>query len=82
MGRFNVGWYRFVPFLGYHHVVMILIVGSIVMTSKLQLNCTSRTSCGDTDMRDTPRQVFSQQVAHRKECEACTWQRSPTRKVA
>lgn len=37
-----VGWYRFIPFLGYHHVVMMLVTGSIVMTSMFK--CSSRTT--------------------------------------
>ncbi|OIW26524.1 membrane fusion mating protein FIG1 [Coniochaeta ligniaria NRRL 30616] len=29
--RFQLGWYRWVPFLGYHHVLMILIAVAIIL---------------------------------------------------
>ncbi|EMR70112.1 putative factor-induced protein 1 protein [Eutypa lata UCREL1] len=31
--RFQLGWMRFVPFLGYHHVLMILIAIAIILLS-------------------------------------------------
>ncbi|KAH6652993.1 Ca2+ regulator and membrane fusion protein Fig1-domain-containing protein [Truncatella angustata] len=39
--RFQVGWYRWVPFLGYHHVLMILIAVSIILLSLLLAGCSS-----------------------------------------
>ncbi|KAK7909018.1 hypothetical protein PG985_014896 [Apiospora marii] len=39
--RFQVGWYRFIPFLGYHHVLMILIAISIILLSLLLAGCSS-----------------------------------------
>lgn len=39
--RFKVGWYRFVPFLGYHHVLMILIAIAIILLSLLLAGCSS-----------------------------------------
>ncbi|CAJ2509480.1 Uu.00g145060.m01.CDS01 [Anthostomella pinea] len=39
--RFQVGWYRFIPFLGYHHVLMILIAVSIILLSLLLAGCSS-----------------------------------------
>lgn len=39
--KFQVGWYRFIPFLGYHHVLMILIVVSIILLSLLLAGCSS-----------------------------------------
>ncbi|XXH01714.1 hypothetical protein Hte_008075 [Hypoxylon texense] len=38
---FQVGWYRFIPFLGYHHVLMILIAVSIILLSLLLAGCSS-----------------------------------------
>ncbi|KAK3317848.1 Ca2+ regulator and membrane fusion protein Fig1-domain-containing protein [Cercophora scortea] len=39
--RFQVGWYRWVPFLGYHHVLMILIMITIILLSLLLAGCSS-----------------------------------------
>ncbi|ORY61003.1 Ca2+ regulator and membrane fusion protein Fig1-domain-containing protein [Pseudomassariella vexata] len=39
--RFQVGWYRFIPFLGYHHVLMILIAVAIILLSLLLAGCSS-----------------------------------------
>ncbi|KOS17440.1 hypothetical protein ESCO_002661 [Escovopsis weberi] len=39
--KFQVGWYRFLPFLGYHHVLMILIVVVIILLSLLLAGCSS-----------------------------------------
>ncbi|KAJ3532578.1 hypothetical protein NM208_g8376 [Fusarium decemcellulare] len=36
-----VGWYRFIPFLGYHHVLMILIAIAIILLSLLLAGCSS-----------------------------------------
>lgn len=36
------GWTRWLPFIGYHHVMMMLISGSIVMTSKLNSSSRSK----------------------------------------
>ncbi|POR31149.1 Uncharacterized protein TPAR_08650 [Tolypocladium paradoxum] len=41
MPRFQVGWSRFVPFLGYHHVLMILIAVAIILLSLLLAGCSS-----------------------------------------
>ncbi|KAH7157121.1 Ca2+ regulator and membrane fusion protein Fig1-domain-containing protein [Dactylonectria macrodidyma] len=41
MPKFQVGWYRFVPFLGYHHVLMILIAVAIILLSLLLAGCSS-----------------------------------------
>ncbi|SPO04288.1 uncharacterized protein DNG_06971 [Cephalotrichum gorgonifer] len=41
MPSFQVGWYRFLPFLGYHHVLMILITVSIILLSLLLAGCSS-----------------------------------------
>uniref|UniRef100_L2FNQ9 Factor-induced protein 1 n=1 Tax=Colletotrichum fructicola (strain Nara gc5) TaxID=1213859 RepID=L2FNQ9_COLFN len=41
MAKFQVGWYRFVPFLGYHHVLMILIAIAIILLSLLLAGCSS-----------------------------------------
>jgi len=32
--RFATGWRRFVPFIGYHHVLMILIAIAIILLCK------------------------------------------------
>ncbi|KAI1088574.1 membrane fusion mating protein FIG1 [Rostrohypoxylon terebratum] len=40
-GEFQVGWYRFIPFLGYHHVLMILIAVAIILLSLLLAGCSS-----------------------------------------
>ncbi|RKU39941.1 hypothetical protein DL546_001108 [Coniochaeta pulveracea] len=39
--RFQIGWYRYVPFLGYHHVLMILIAVAIILLSLLLAGCSS-----------------------------------------
>lgn len=39
--RFKTGWYRFVPFLGYHHVLMILIAITIILLCKPHNNSNS-----------------------------------------
>ncbi|KAI0205954.1 Ca2+ regulator and membrane fusion protein Fig1-domain-containing protein [Astrocystis sublimbata] len=39
--RFQLGWYRFIPFLGYHHVLMILIAVTIILLSLLLAGCSS-----------------------------------------
>lgn len=39
--RFQVGWYRYLPFLGYHHVLMILIAIAIILLSLLLAGCSS-----------------------------------------
>ncbi|KAF4630596.1 hypothetical protein G7Y89_g7544 [Cudoniella acicularis] len=39
--RFQVGWMRLIPFLGYHHVLMILIGIAIVLLSLLLAGCSS-----------------------------------------
>lgn len=41
MPKFQVGWYRFIPFLGYHHVLMILIAVAIILLSLLLAGCSS-----------------------------------------
>jgi hypothetical protein len=41
MPKFHVGWHRFIPFLGYHHVLMILIAVSIILLSLLLAGCSS-----------------------------------------
>ena len=41
MPRFQVGWTRYIPFLGYHHVLMILIAISIILLSLLLAGCSS-----------------------------------------
>jgi hypothetical protein len=38
VARFQTGWIRFLPFLGYHHVLMILIAIAIILLCKFQLN--------------------------------------------
>ncbi|TLS24534.1 hypothetical protein PpBr36_08257 [Pyricularia pennisetigena] len=40
-GKFAVGWWQFVPFLGYHHVLMILIAVAIILLSLLLAGCSS-----------------------------------------
>jgi hypothetical protein len=37
VARFQTGWIRFLPFLGYHHVLMILIAIAIILLCKFQL---------------------------------------------
>ena len=46
--RFATGWRRFVPFIGYHHILMLFIAIAIVLLGKskapksqLQLNTAS-----------------------------------------
>ncbi|KAL2163508.1 hypothetical protein VTH06DRAFT_5566 [Thermothelomyces fergusii] len=39
--RFQLGWYRWIPFLGYHHVLMILIAVAIILLSLLLAGCSS-----------------------------------------
>jgi len=39
--RFNVGFTRLIPFLGYHHVLMILIAVAIILLSLLLAGCSS-----------------------------------------
>ncbi|KAL6852732.1 hypothetical protein ACO1O0_007280 [Amphichorda felina] len=41
MPRFQLGWVRYVPFLGYHHVLMILIGVAIILLSLLLAGCSS-----------------------------------------
>ncbi|TQV98975.1 hypothetical protein V2A60_007334 [Cordyceps javanica] len=41
MPRFQVGWTRYIPFLGYHHVLMILIAIAIILLSLLLAGCSS-----------------------------------------
>ncbi|KAH8174783.1 ca2+ regulator and membrane fusion protein fig1 domain-containing protein [Sarocladium implicatum] len=41
MPRFQLGWFRWIPFLGYHHVLMILIVVAIILLSLLLAGCSS-----------------------------------------
>lgn len=38
---FQLGWYRWLPFLGYHHVLMILIMVTIILLSLLLAGCSS-----------------------------------------
>ncbi|EPE03350.1 factor-induced protein 1 [Ophiostoma piceae UAMH 11346] len=40
-GFVQVGWYRYIPFLGYHHVLMILIAVAIILLSLLLAGCSS-----------------------------------------
>ncbi|EXJ73792.1 uncharacterized protein A1O5_03554 [Cladophialophora psammophila CBS 110553] len=39
--RFRTGWRRFVPFIGYHHVLMIFIAIAIILLSLLLAGCSS-----------------------------------------
>ncbi|KAG6040346.1 hypothetical protein E4U41_000852 [Claviceps citrina] len=39
--RFQLGWQRFLPFLGYHHVLMFCIGVSIILLSLLLAGCSS-----------------------------------------
>ncbi|KAK0673716.1 Ca2+ regulator and membrane fusion protein Fig1-domain-containing protein [Cercophora samala] len=39
--RVQLGWYRWVPFLGYHHVLMILIAVTLILLSLLLAGCSS-----------------------------------------
>ncbi|KYK54742.1 hypothetical protein DCS_06702 [Drechmeria coniospora] len=39
--RVQVGWHQFIPFLGYHHVLMILIAVAIILLSLLLAGCSS-----------------------------------------
>ncbi|RDL31899.1 Uncharacterized protein BP5553_09301 [Venustampulla echinocandica] len=39
--RFEIGWMRLIPFLGYHHVLMILIAIAIILLSLLLAGCSS-----------------------------------------
>ncbi|EGS22138.1 uncharacterized protein CTHT_0016540 [Thermochaetoides thermophila DSM 1495] len=39
--EFRLGWYRYLPFLGYHHVLMILIALAIILLSLLLAGCSS-----------------------------------------
>ncbi|KAG5913809.1 hypothetical protein E4U42_000871 [Claviceps africana] len=41
MAGFQRGWQRFIPFLGYHHVLMILIALAIILLSLLLSGCSS-----------------------------------------
>lgn len=41
MARFQLGWGRYLPFLGYHHVLMILIGITIILLSLLLAGCSS-----------------------------------------
>jgi hypothetical protein len=41
MPSFRLGWFRFIPFLGYHHVLMILIAVAIILLSLLLAGCSS-----------------------------------------
>ena len=38
--RFKTGWRRFVPFIGYHHVLMILIAIAIILLCEYNNNHT------------------------------------------
>lgn len=39
--RFSISFFRFMPFLGYHHALMILIVIAIILLSLLLAGCSS-----------------------------------------
>ncbi|GAO18620.1 uncharacterized protein UV8b_05444 [Ustilaginoidea virens] len=39
--KFQLGWQRYVPFLGYHHVLMIFIALAIILLSLLLSGCSS-----------------------------------------
>ncbi|RMD42319.1 hypothetical protein DV735_g2777, partial [Chaetothyriales sp. CBS 134920] len=39
--RFQTGWRRFVPVIGYHHVLMIFIAAAIILLSLLLAGCSS-----------------------------------------
>ncbi|PVH85652.1 hypothetical protein DL98DRAFT_511239 [Cadophora sp. DSE1049] len=39
--RFQIGWMRLVPFLGYHHVLMILLTIGMVFLSVMVAGCTT-----------------------------------------
>ncbi|RVX75377.1 hypothetical protein B0A52_00730 [Exophiala mesophila] len=41
MAQFAVGWRRFVPFIGYHHVLMIFVAVAIILLSLLLAGCSS-----------------------------------------
>ncbi|KXJ90742.1 Ca2+ regulator and membrane fusion protein Fig1-domain-containing protein [Microdochium bolleyi] len=41
MPKMQIGFYRFIPFLGYHHVLMILIAIAIILLSLLLAGCSS-----------------------------------------
>ncbi|KAJ1325716.1 Factor-induced protein 1 [Microdochium nivale] len=41
MPKMQIGLYRFIPFLGYHHVLMILIAIAIILLSLLLAGCSS-----------------------------------------
>lgn len=41
MPRFKTGWQRFVPAIGYHHVLMIFIAIAIILLSLLLAGCSS-----------------------------------------
>ncbi|KAH7029148.1 Ca2+ regulator and membrane fusion protein Fig1-domain-containing protein [Microdochium trichocladiopsis] len=41
MAKFQIGMYNFVPFLGYHHVLMILIAIAVILLSLLLAGCSS-----------------------------------------
>ncbi|KAH8805284.1 Ca2+ regulator and membrane fusion protein Fig1-domain-containing protein [Xylogone sp. PMI_703] len=41
MAKFSVSWRRFIPFLGYHHVLMILALIGTILLSILIAGCTS-----------------------------------------
>ncbi|KAE9366833.1 hypothetical protein N431DRAFT_548554 [Stipitochalara longipes BDJ] len=41
MARIQVGWTRMVPHIGYHHVVMMILAVSIVLSSLILAGCTS-----------------------------------------
>ncbi|KAK1676415.1 Ca2+ regulator and membrane fusion protein Fig1-domain-containing protein [Colletotrichum godetiae] len=41
MPKFRLWWYRFVPVLGYHHVMMITLVFPIILLSVLLSGCTA-----------------------------------------
>jgi len=41
MPKFQMGWFRWVPFVGYHHMLMILIAVAIILLSLLLAGCSS-----------------------------------------
>ncbi|KIV96333.1 hypothetical protein PV10_00214 [Exophiala mesophila] len=41
MAQFAVGWRRFVPFIGYHHVLMLFVAVAIILLSLLLAGCSS-----------------------------------------
>ncbi|KHO01015.1 Membrane fusion mating protein FIG1 [Metarhizium album ARSEF 1941] len=39
--RFQLGWYRLIPFFGFHHVLMLLVAVVIILLSLLLAGCSS-----------------------------------------